>query len=304
MKKVLALLLCLTMLATLTVAIAAATTADGEETTGVALDNNGAGAVISGETIEVNVEEDTFTYELSIENNPGISSAIFVVTFDNTKISCTKAAAGKVFKAYEDADENEIVGAPQFVSGPQDLSSVGEINLVVASTGEYAYDLDGVIAKLTFKVNEGVQAGDEVAINVAIDYDNTYAYAEDLTTELARDEMTVAAGKVTFVEAAPTTAAPTTAAPTTATPTTATPTTATPTTATPTTAAPTTAAPTTAAPTTAAPTTAAPTTATPTTATPTTEGTPSTGDSMLVYVAIAIVAATAVVAFSMKKREN
>jgi len=82
---------------------------------------------------------------------------------------------------------------------------------------------------------------------------------------------------------------------TTATPTTATPTTATPTTATPTTATPTTATPTTATPTTAVATTAAATTPEPT-------PTPSTGDAVLAIMALALVAMSATLILSKKRR--
>ncbi len=246
MKKVLAMALCVLMIAAMmTIGASAANSVE------IAV---GSATAKAGDEVQINVE---------MPKNEGIIAAALEVEYDRTALELVKSKDGGL------------------ISGPVFPKAENDPYILLWNSGD-AEDstATGTLATLTFKVKSTAAAGDYAIALSIMDDDENNCYDVNFDNVA----LTLTAGKITVEAGAdntPATDAPATDAPVSdddaATD---------------------------------APATDAPAsdddaaTDAPATDAPTTEGTPSTGDAMFIYVALAIVAAAAVVAVSMKKKEN
>ena len=108
---------------------------------------------LAGETIQVTV---------SLENNPGLASAILNVSFDTSILTLQSVE-------YNTAMGGQTV-YPQNMNSPVTLYWVSPF----ADMSE-----DCVFATLTFKVSENAKEGDNTKVNISYDADNVYNLAEE-----------------------------------------------------------------------------------------------------------------------------
>lgn len=108
---------------------------------------------LAGETIQVTV---------SLENNPGLASAILNVSFDTSILTLQSVE-------YNTAMGGQTV-PPQSMNSPVTLYWVSPF----ADMSE-----DCVFATLTFKVSENAKEGDNTKVNITYEADNVYNLAEE-----------------------------------------------------------------------------------------------------------------------------
>lgn len=136
---------------------------------------------VSGATVEANVADGAFTYDVSIADNAGITVAAVTVTWPASDLKLTKYEAGSIMPDNGTAAVGENTGSFTVALG--------------SDTATTDYTDNGVLFTLTFDVVEGATAGDK---EIALAFANDEADFMNAAMEVV--ETSFAAGKVTLVD--------------------------------------------------------------------------------------------------------